>query len=220
MYGEKSAAKYFKVDFSLHCAAFHSLSLSLAREELSLTGGIFGAPPVPVSRLFVRGESGGEEEEEEENLEKGFYCWRRIIGFYQWVRREPRSGSLLRGSSVLFASHLAAHFQFDAARAFRGLLYSSTIYPELIVFARIPEENSWDYLGSRITAGKWPPFEIRSSIRPVPFHPFLFLLLFLKTTLEHNTETFLEFLLAACIATAIPVNKFEDGCSRSKSIDL
>lgn len=58
MYGEKSAAKYFKVDF-LSIVRRSILSLSLAREELSLTGGIFGAPPVPVSRLFVRGENRG-----------------------------------------------------------------------------------------------------------------------------------------------------------------
>lgn len=91
--------------------------------------------------------------------------------------------------------------------------YTRPLYPKLIVFARIPEQNSWDYLGSRITAGKWPPFQIRSSIRPlaVPLSSDL-LLFFFETTFENTIQTFLEFLLAMCIETAIPVNKFEDGC--------
>lgn len=52
--------------------------------------------------------------------------------------------------------------------------YTRPLYPKLIVFARIPEQNSWDYLGSRITAGKWPPFQIRSSISPFLFPPIFF----------------------------------------------
>lgn len=130
--------------------------------ELSLAGGIWSSlsPLVLVSRLF--GESGGEED-----LEKGFYCWRGGLLAFISGSVASQDPALVRRSSVLFASHLAAHFQFDAARAFRGL-YSSTISQAYCLYPPfIPEENSWDYLGSRITGRKWPPFEIRSSIRPL-----------------------------------------------------
>lgn len=107
--------------------------------ELSLAGGIWSSlsPLVLVSRLF--GESGGEED-----LEKGFYCWRGGLLAFISGSVASQDPALVRRSSVLFASHLAAHFQFDAARAFRGL-YSSTISQAYCLY---PPFYSWgEFLG-------------------------------------------------------------------------
>lgn len=79
--------------------------------------------------------------------------------------------------------------------------YTRPLYPKLIVFARIPEQNSWDYLGSRITAGKWPPFQIRSSIRPlaVPLSSDL-LLFFFETTFENTIRKHFSNFFSRCVS--------------------
>lgn len=79
--------------------------------------------------------------------------------------------------------------------------YTRPLYPKLIVFARIPEQNSWDYLGSRITAGKWPPFQIRSSIRPlaVPLSSDL-LLFFFETTFENTIRKHFSHFFSRCVS--------------------
>lgn len=172
IYGERSA-KYFKVDFfSFHCATFHSLPR--ARRTFTVGRDIWSS----LDYIRARWKRG------EENLEKGFYCSRRIIGFYQWVCREPRSGSLLlRRSSVLFASHLAAHFQFDAARAFRGLLYSSTISQAYCLCPYIPGENSWGlpWLANYRREMAAIPDSIIDPSRPLLLFPIFFFFFFFSS---------------------------------------
>lgn len=175
--------------------------LSLAREELSPLGGIFGARSI----IFVRGESEGRRISRRVSIARG--------GLLAFI-----SGSVASQDPALFSCaarpfYLRPIWQrtFNSMRLAHFVDYCTRpLYPKLIVFARIfLRRILGDYLGSRITAGKWPPFQIRSSIRPVSsssFRSSSSSSSLLETTLRYNTETFLEFLLA------IPVNKFEDGC--------